>query len=53
MVSYFIMCLLMSFVSIATHVMVQMYFEGHEAFNDPVETSPGLRHYEALKVPVY
>jgi len=49
MVSYFIMCILMSFVSIATHVMVQMYFEGHEAFNDPVETSPGRSRYRCLE----
>jgi len=44
-------CLL--FCNIAIHVIIQMYFEGHRAFNDPAAPSPGLRFYEALKVPVY
>lgn len=53
MIIGWIMFALLIFSNVAVHVIIQRYFEGHEAFNDPAAASPGLRHYEALKVPVY
>ena len=28
-------CTVLIIIDIAIHVMIQMYFEGHEAFNEP------------------
>lgn len=33
-VMFYTMCLLLIVVDTAVHVMIQMYFEGHPAFND-------------------
>jgi len=34
-----VFCLILIVCDIAIHVMIQMYFEGHPAFNDPVTQS--------------
>ena len=35
----YVMYGILIFVNTAVYVMIQMYFEGHEAFNDP-DTTP-------------
>jgi hypothetical protein len=34
---YWLFVAMLCFISIAVHVMVQMYFEEHDAFNDDLD----------------
>ena len=36
-VIFAVMCLVLIIVDTAIHVMIQMYFEGHPAFNDDID----------------